>query len=314
MWEKIYDYPYLSSSANQILDITVGFSNDSTLSKSTPGVQQVKKINIYNQMAQVLMGYDSTGSIQNFDQDGNIYAGGTKIDSAYFLCFSRLLVKDEIQKGSFTMSLGKTTAFANANNTWLTVTDNGAQNNFRVNSPAGEYGILSASSGQAAGASSGLVGLIFYQAGVVVLTSSVFETQPVGQIAANAIMCPEGLYGAVAGGGTVNSTLTGSEISSSADFLRHRLYNISFNNTTELNSTVYFVRANHNEFNYSSNPTYLTGSKIRVKSNSYDEPTTYITSVGLYSADNELLAVAKLSECVKKTTSTELTLRVRLDY
>ena len=92
------------------------------------------------------------------------------------------------------------------------------------------------------------------------------------------------------------------------------MFNFQYNNTTELNSTIYFCRANHNDFNYSTNPTYLTGSKIRVKTNTFDTPVSYITTVGLYSADNELLAVAKLSEPLKKQPDTELTLRVRLDY
>ena len=89
---------------------------------------------------------------------------------------------------------------------------------------------------------------------------------------------------------------------------------MQFNNTTELNSTVYFCRANHNEFNYSSNPTYLSSSQIRVKESATDTPVAYITTVGLYSDDNELLAVAKLSEPLKKDPTNELTLRVRLDY
>ena len=89
---------------------------------------------------------------------------------------------------------------------------------------------------------------------------------------------------------------------------------ISFNNTTEINSTIYFCRVPHNKFNYSSNPTYLSGSEIRVKNQAADEPVSYITTIGLYSADNELLAVAKLSEPIKKTPSTELNFRVRLDY
>ncbi len=75
-----------------------------------------------------------------------------------------------------------------------------------------------------------------------------------------------------------------------------------------------FCQANANEFNYSSNPSYLNGSKIRVKDVSQDSPSAYITSVGLYSADNELLATAKVSEPLKKDPSSTLTLRVRLDY
>ena len=82
----------------------------------------------------------------------------------------------------------------------------------------------------------------------------------------------------------------------------------------ELNSSIYFCRVNHNDFNYSANPTYLTASKMRVKQTQSDPPVTYPTTVGLYSADNALLAVAKLSEPLKKDPQTEFTLRVRLDY
>ena len=49
-------------------------------------------------------------------------------------------------------------------------------------------------------------------------------------------------------------------------------------------------------------PMSIQTSKIRVKETSFDQPVTYITSIGLYSADNELLAVAKLSEPIKKDT------------
>jgi hypothetical protein len=99
-----------------------------------------------------------------------------------------------------------------------------------------------------------------------------------------------------------------------SDSIRDRIVDINFNNTVELNSTIYFCRANNNEFNYSANPTYLSSSQIRVKNTTSDNPVSYITTVGLYSSDNELLAVAKLSEPLKKDPNTELTIRVRLDY
>ena len=83
MFQSVYDYPYLSSSANHIFDITVGVSANSGIYSSVTS-QQSKKKNIYNQMAQVLMGYDATGSVLRFDEDGDILAGGTKIDNAFF--------------------------------------------------------------------------------------------------------------------------------------------------------------------------------------------------------------------------------------
>ena len=115
-------------------------------------------------------------------------------------------------------------------------------------------------------------------------------------------------------GGPMKTAITGATIQQLANGFRHRIQNVTFNNTIELNSAIYFCRINHNEYNYSSNPTYVSGSKLVVKNNVNDLPISYITTVGLYSSDNELLAVAKLSEPIRKDPNTELTLRVRLDY
>ena len=325
MFQSVYDYPYLSSSANHIFDITVGYSSKSSLSGTT--IQNAKKINIYNQMAQVLMGYDQTGSIQEFDEDGNILAGGTKLRECYFLNFSRLLTKDEIKKGSFALELGVSGTWDSGSSqtemaSRIRLTDANGANDYRVNSPAGEYAVLYADSTVGTNLTtddgSQKAGLLFHQAGIAVVTASVFTRTTTGGILANAVAtvgenCGMLLSGST-GGMKMNQVLTGSSISSSCDALRHRIYSLSFNNTTELNSTVYFCRANHNDFNYSSNPTYLSGSKIRVKQSSTDTPVAYATTVGLYSADNELMACAKLSEPLKKDPTTEFTLRVRLDY
>jgi len=311
MFQSVYDYPYLSSSANHIFDISFGTSKNSILPIAT---QSDKKDNIYNQMAQVLMGYDQDGKIQTFDEDGNITAGGNKLDNVIFLSFSRLLVKDEIKKGSFQLELGVSASYATAHvGERALIKDAGADTSYKVNSPAGEYGILYI--GNSLGKSvkgdpdfttnKVACGLIYYQAGVAVLTSSIFSTN---------MLSGNVNYNGDTDADTFDAHLTGSEISSSANFFRHRIQNLQFNNTIELNSTVYFCRAKHNEFNYSSNPTYLTGSQIRVKNQSTDIPISYITSIGLYSADNQLLAVGKFSEPIRKDSNIELTFRARLDY
>ena len=313
MFQSVYDYPYLSSSANHVFDLTVGYSSDSSLSSST-ATQNAKKINIYNQMAQLLVGHDESGSIRKFDRDGDL-TGGEKMDSVFFLNFSRLLTKDEIKKGSFQLSLNVSGAYSAAQSD-ITLYDSNASTDYRVNSPAGEYCLLFTSSNAAASGDDQALGIIYYQAGVAVITSSVWdesETNPGNAVVSN-------YFGTTLTGDGNNvydsffDSLVSGSISGSCDGIRNRIKNIQFNNTTELNSTIYFCRANHNEFNYSSNPTYLSESKLRVKNTSLDNPVSYITSVGLYSADNELLAVAKLSEPLKKTPETELTLRVRLDY
>jgi hypothetical protein len=330
MYQSVYDYPYLSSSANHIFDISVGVSPNSSLSASTV-TGMSKKVNVYNQMAQVLNGYDTNGNIREFDSDGNFSSTGLKMREAIFLNFSRLLVKDEIKKGSFNLKMGLGN-FTGSSKFQATITDYSGSNGYLVNSPAGEYGILYATASNKMMSSSldtnnkqRPCGLIFYQAGVCVLTSSLFHTMSKAGAGGFLNADPASLVPGTtptfdAAGRNLRDLIghaneTGSTITDICDGIRNKFIDLSFNNTTELNSTIYFCRANHNEFNYSSNPTYLTGSKIRVKGGDIlTPPRSYVTTVGMYSADNELLAVAKLSEPLRKDPTNELTLRVRLDY
>ena len=318
MFQSVYDYPYLSSSANHIFDLTVGYSEDNTDLASSTATQNAKKINIYNQMAQTLVGYDDSGDIRKFDRDGNFATTTDKMDSVFFINFARLLTKDEIKKGSFQLSLNVSGAYDEPTHD-LTLYDTNAQNDYRVNSPAGEYGVLYINSGSTGTPEAGTgAGLIYYQAGIAVITSSIWNHTNTGEYDNSPTTGSEYFGSRNAPQDDIYENfydaLVSGSISGSCNGIRNRIKNIQFNNTTELNSTIYFCRANHNEFNYSSNPTYVNSSKIQVKETSLDNPVSYITTVGLYSADNELLAVAKLSEPLKKDPTNELTLRVRLDY
>ena len=149
------------------------------------------------------------------------------------------------------------------------------------------------------------VGLVYYQAGIAVVTSSVFGDT--AQIMNNA-------------SSSHTDVLCSGNIDDFADGVRHRIQNIKFINTTELNSSIYSCKIGHNDFNYSSNPTYVDNSKIVVKTDpsvgaeSRLPPVSYITTVGLYSANNELMAVAKLSEPLRNDPTVSATLRVRLDF
>lgn len=318
MFQSVYDYPYLSSSANHIFDITLGISkiygNVSTY--GTLGVaaeQGAQKNNIYAQMAQVLVGHDTSGSIRPFDGDGDPTTAD-KLKEVYFINFARLLVKDEIKKGTFSLELGVTQDDTTPNTASIFIKDTGAASSYKVNSPAGEYGILKLTTGTSSPGlgtitEGGNVGLIYYQAGIAVINANVFGS---AGLAAPSHMDTTSADILTVG---IEPRFENATIAVNAFNLRNRIINVSFNNTTELNSTVYFCRANANEFNYSSNPTYLNGSEIRTRPAGIDtEPSAYITSVGLYGANNELLAVAKLSEPLKKTPSNELTIRTRLDF
>lgn len=80
-------------------------------------------------------------------------------------------------------------------------------------------------------------------------------------------------------------------------------------------SNFVFVRARNAEFNYSTNPSNITGSAGNIRHDvMINQPQSFITTVGLYNDANELLAVAKLSRPLIKDFTKEALIRVKLDY
>ena len=328
-FQSVYDYPYLSSSANHIFDLALGYDETSILSSST-SIQNSKKINMYNQMTQVLLGYskDTGEVVQKFESDLNINNDDNYMKEVFFVNFSRLLTKDQVKKGSFSMKVA-TGSWADATTAGavLTLTDVSASDTGGTAAVlGGEYGVLYISDGPATTRlGTAAVGNIFYQAGIAVLTASLFVND--GTSVADDVT-GSGAFSSSIGVGifseqdgdlqqnvkNVWQTMTGSTISASCNALRHRIADISFNNTTEINSNIYFCRVPWNRYNYSTNPTYVSGAQIQVKSLASDTPIAYVTTVGMYNSAGELLATAKLSEPLRKDPTNELTLRVRLDY
>lgn len=94
---------------------------------------------------------------------------------------------------------------------------------------------------------------------------------------------------------------------SGSDFQVRRTENVS--------TSHYFVRANNREFNFSNNPTFVTGSVGAFVNSSFErDPKVYITTVGLYDDANELLAVAKTSKPIEKSFDKEVAIKVKLDF
>jgi len=100
-----------------------------------------------------------------------------------------------------------------------------------------------------------------------------------------------------------------------------KLYNLltvsgSFRIQSEetITSNFVFVRARNSEFNYSTNPSLITGSGELRHNVMIDSPQSYITAVGLYNDNNDLLAIAKLSRPLLKDFSKESLVRIKLDY
>lgn len=83
----------------------------------------------------------------------------------------------------------------------------------------------------------------------------------------------------------------------------------------KINSTHYFVRVTNKQFNFSNNPTFITGSQgVFRHASMLRNPSVYITTIGLYDNGNRLVAVAKLSKPLLKSFNREALIKVKLDY
>jgi hypothetical protein len=87
------------------------------------------------------------------------------------------------------------------------------------------------------------------------------------------------------------------------------------NSEETITSDFVFVRSRNAEFNYSTNPSFISGSTGEVIFPYFiNNPQVYPTTVGLYNDANELLAVAKLSRPLQKNFTKESLVRVKLDF
>ena len=77
----------------------------------------------------------------------------------------------------------------------------------------------------------------------------------------------------------------------------------------------YFCRIGANDFNFSANPSFVSGSKNKLRNKDmWGNPTTFITGIWLYNSAGQLLAIAELSKPLMKNYASEATIKVQLTY
>lgn len=276
--ETIYDSSPTSSLSSPLMDITFGTATGSLYNVAvTATSSQSDKVKIYRQWAAVLLG----------SPDATFTINATTRQEAVFIAFKRNLTKDEIKKGTVSLTINSLAP------TQYSASDAGASVNFKQ-SLGGDYAPLKYNG------TGSEVGQVWYNAGVLVLH-------------------PDTTWGAVpawSGSKSLINMQASGCINQIVDGVATHLEQISLNNQTNLQSSIYFCRAFNNEFNYSSNPTFVDGTGlIRVTSGSNVLTTqTYVTAVGLYDESDNLLAVGKVNKPVLKSPQTEAIFRIRLDY
>ena len=277
-FQTAYDSAPTSALSSPLFDITFGFATGSAYNVvATTTSSQTEKVKIYRQMAALLLG----------DADGQFTINSATKKEAIFLLFKRNLLKDELKKGTVYITVNSTAP------TQYTASDAGAAATFKQ-TVGGDYAPLKYNG------TGSEVGQVWYQAGIIILP-------------------PDTTWGAIAvwsGSKTLINVQASGTINQVVDGFRTHTENIQINNQTNLQSSVYFCRAYNNEFNYSSNPTFINeDGLIRVTSGSNILTTqTYITTVGLYDENDNLLAVGKTNKPVLKSPQTEAVFRLRLDY
>ena len=355
LFQTVCDQDYTLQTSNEIFDMTVGIreaspliatsstGEDSAGKKLFPSQSMMmrEKMGIYSQYAQLLLG--ASGSI--FTAPLSSTADEDQIDTALFISFKRLFSRDGIRENTFAMRMAATGCITDhtiaggesASNTDRTVNSGSFYQIYtdvgRGTSTLSRYGGLCGDVVQASNIAN-KVGNVWYDQGVVVLDLEkvMSGTQHVsGNIGANTT---EGNGVVVCGGSNPGSNLQAKFIpdfivsASIDDFIDHiascRMDSgsataITFQNNTNINSTLVFCRATPDEFNYSSNPTYVDPATnrinvIQVGEESRQRAFSYITSVGLYDTNDNLIAVAKMSRPIEKNDEKDMTIRVRLDF
>lgn len=284
-WQTVYDASPTASTSTALFDVSFGYAPGSDYNQSVSvSSSQNEKIKVYREMASALLG----------SPDALFQVAGNNYSEAFFVLLKRSIQKDELKKGSISIDL-----IPSAGGAASTISDFGAAVNFQQ-TVGGDYGVLVSGTAVA-------VGQVWYNAGVLVLPPSALDQQSVAW-----------KIGSADWSGSVS--LTGVMLANTIDDcvrgLRSHVGKIGFHNQTNLYSTIYFCRATNSEFNYSSNPTFIDSQqRILVTSGSNILQTrTYITTLGLYDANDNLLAVGKVNKPITKSPDNEAVFRIRLDY
>lgn len=230
------------------------------------------------------------------------------------LAIDRNRYKESLFPGTFNLILGSGSAL-------LSLTDNSNDISTVTYLDCGRaYNIVSGSNGNAttsaplSGGSkgytiSGSYGLFLPDIGTILLNPSALSL-PVGAGGLNAPMT--GSTTAALGG--YNHTKVLELIRSGSLAFSSTGSGFQLNSQETISSNYVFVRIKNGEYNYTSNPSFISGSGNLVYSNFINNPQTYPTTVGMYNNNNELLAVAKLSKPLVKDFTKEALIRVKLDW
>lgn len=288
---------YNNGGSNQEIQYSIAYGNKDgggSLALNTGVLANSPSSIIYKQYRTLVNGTEELDFIFGEKTSKNIFP----------ISVERARYKEKILPGSLALSLKDTTGKT------ITLTDNSNQVTTETFTDAGRvYELVSGSQGVISTAlagvttgytnGSGSYGKLLPDVGLILLNGDALNATYVS--------------GGINLGLTTTSNTAGNNIlkahnaisSGSSFYLRSE---------ETVSSNFVFVRARNSEFNYSTNPSNITGSGELRHNSMIDSPQSYITAVGLYNDNNDLLAVAKLSRPLLKDFTKEALVRIKLDY
>lgn len=245
------------------------------------------------------------------DENAQFVFGGITSSYFYALSIERARYKEHLLPGTMTLQLSGSTGAGQ-----LLLTDDSAYTSTIVRNDAGRvYNLISGSAGvrtpstkDSAGLgytkSSGSYGWFLPDVGLILLNGNALSSSGATYATDGILQMQINRTSNFSGNNNRSMSLA---ISGAKNFL--------LNSEETLSSDYVFVRARSGESNYSENPSYISSSTGEIVYSSFiNNPITYITTIGLYNDNNELLAVSKLSRPLQKDFTKELLIRTKLSF
>jgi hypothetical protein len=236
------------------------------------------------------------------DEDSSFTFGDTVSDSFYAIAIDRARLKEKLLPGSLTLVLGNGTDTIHLTDDSLQISTVTYSDSGRVYELiSGSLGTISPSSLNSQGHTigSGSYGKLLPDIGIILLNAKALAASPAS--------------GGISYDVDNTSNSTTENLGAFNDILNSGSL-FQLNSEETVSSTYFYLRAKNAELNYSTNPSFITGSGELRHPVMINEPQVYITTVGLYNDTNDLLAVSKLSKPLPKDFVSEALLRIKLDF
>ena len=257
---------------------------------------------IYRQFRNICI--KNSSSETRFDFDGNGEGTTYKAYDVFVINVNRARYREKLDPGNWELHLtanGRTLKLIDDSGATADSSVNASKRIFNVVSGSistGTANIKTTAAAQSTVNSAGSLGYFFPELGVIVLNAFALSQ------------------------GAPYPTITLTRSAAANDDTAKHVYNavntgvyFQARREEQIKSSHYFCRVKSEEYNWSQNPTYYTGSNAEIRNATFiQDPKSYITTVGLYNNTNELLAVAKLSQPLLKSRDREAVIKVRLDF